>query len=79
MGKSYNISELYGAYSEKQRAKLSELYELIVASSEETLSQSLKWNQLSFTSVNGTPVRIDRFSETEVALFVHCQTTLIEQ
>ncbi|MBL1223534.1 DUF1801 domain-containing protein [Enterococcus sp. BWR-S5] len=79
MQQKYTILELYGQYSELQKAKLSELYELITTSGEESLNQSLKWNQLSFAAKNGTPVRIDRYSEEEVALFVHCQTTLVEQ
>lgn len=79
MQQKYTILELYGQYSELQKAKLSELYELIMTSGEEELNQSLKWNQLSFAAKNGTPVRIDRYSEEEVALFVHCQTTLVEQ
>ncbi|WP_321388546.1 DUF1801 domain-containing protein [uncultured Enterococcus sp.] len=79
MQQKYTILELYGKYSELQKAKLSELYELIMISGEEELNQSLKWNQLSFAAKNGTSVRIDRYSEEEVALFVHCQTTLVEQ
>lgn len=40
---------------------------------------SIKWGQLSFASPLGTPIRIDRFDDERIALFVHCQTTLVEQ
>ncbi|WP_086349990.1 hypothetical protein [Candidatus Enterococcus clewellii] len=79
MKPAYDIFELYANYSTEQKEKLAELYELIVTSVDEELTQSLKWNQLSFASSNGTPVRIDRYSDDEIALLVHCQTTLVEQ
>lgn len=79
MKTSYDVFTLYDQYSVEQKQKLFELYELILSASEEELVQSLKWNQLSFASKQGTPVRIDRFSENEVALFVPCQTTLVEE
>lgn len=41
--------------------------------------ESIKWGQLSYKTKNGTPIRIDKFSEGKVALFVNCQTTLVEQ
>ena len=43
------------------------------------LTPSLKWNQLSFSSKKGTPIRVDRFSEGIIGIFVHCQTTLVEE
>lgn len=79
METSYDVFTLYDQYSVEQKQKLFELYELISSASEKELVQSLKWNQLSFASKQGTPVRIDRFSEDEVALFVPCQTTLVEE
>lgn len=44
-----------------------------------TIQESLKWKQLSFSSKNGTPIRIDRFSDLQIGLFVHCQTTLVDE
>lgn len=46
---------------------------------DKTIQESLKWKQLSFSSKNDTPIRIDRFSDSQIGLFVHCQTTLVEE
>lgn len=46
-------------------------------SPEESLSESLKWNQPSYTSKGASPIRIDRFGEDKIALLFHCQTTLV--
>lgn len=76
------IEELYPTYSKKVKSKLIELKQLIrkVASESGNLSikEELKWGQLSFSTKDGTPIRIDRFSDNQVALLVHCQTTLVE-
>lgn len=83
MNKNYNILEIYNNYTDLQQGKLIELKQLImnVASNlgDITIQESLKWKQLSFSSQNGTPIRIDRFSESQIGLFVHCQTTLVEE
>ncbi|PFV82889.1 hypothetical protein COL05_09335 [Bacillus sp. AFS059628] len=44
-----------------------------------TIQESLKWKQLSLSSKNGTSIRIDRFSDSQISLFVHCQTTLVDE
>lgn len=76
-----NIQEFYPRYSEPITSKLTELQQLIWQVAKEqkhTISESAKWGQLSFASKKGTPIRIDQFSDNEIALLVHCQTTLIE-
>lgn len=76
-----NIQEFYPQYSQTIINKLTELQQLIWQVAEEqgtTLSESAKWGQLSFAAKKGTPIRIDQFSDKQIALLVHCQTTLIE-
>lgn len=76
-----NIQEFYPQYSQTIINKLTELQQLIWQVAEEqgtTLSESAKWGQLSFAAKKGTPIRIDQFSDNQIALLVHCQTTLIE-
>ncbi|EUJ27446.1 hypothetical protein MFLO_13343 [Listeria floridensis FSL S10-1187] len=49
--------------------------------SSEPLTESLKWGQPTYSTLaskSGTPIRIDRFEDDQVAIFVHCQTSLIE-
>ena len=49
-----------------------------------TIEETLKWGQMSYLThqpKSGTTIRIDRYhSESEqVALFVHCKTTLVDR
>ncbi|WP_438786601.1 DUF1801 domain-containing protein [Enterococcus sp. DIV0756] len=76
-----DIQTFYPTYSAQEKQKLIELQNLIheiAGESDIQLVESAKWGQLSFATPNGTPIRIDRFSDTQVALFVHCQTHLID-
>lgn len=76
-----NIQKFYPDYSQTTTRKLTELQQLIWQVADEqgiTLSESAKWGQLSFAAKKGTPIRIDQFSDNQIALLVHCQTTLIE-
>ncbi len=76
-----NLQEFYPTYSEAMIAKLTELQQLIWTVANEqgnAVSESSKWGQLSIASSKGTPIRIAKFSDDEIGLFVHCQTTLIE-
>lgn len=45
----------------------------------EDIVENLKWQQPTYTARTGTPIRIAPFDELHGAIFVHCQTTLIEQ
>lgn len=79
------VAEVFESYPQEIRLRLLELRKLIFTVAEETdgvgpLTETLKWGQPSYlTSISGsgTTVRIDRFCERDVAIFVHCQTTLI--
>lgn len=79
--KTTDIQAFYPKYSVLEKQKLTEVQDLIHKVAEESdidITESVKWGQLSFATPNGTPIRIDKFSDTQVALFVHCQTHLIE-
>ncbi len=69
--------------------KLAELAEIIQETATELsvlvasggLQETLKWGQRSFLPKKGgvgTTVRIAQASDTEVAMYVHCQTTLVD-
>ncbi|WP_265459644.1 DUF1801 domain-containing protein [Enterococcus sp. HY326] len=77
-----DVQEFYPNYSESIVDKLSELQKLIwsIATEQQiNLTELPKWGQLSIAAKNGTPIRIDKFSDNEIALFVHCQTNLLEK
>lgn len=76
-----SIHNFYPNYTSSEQGKLSELQTLIHKVADESnieIAESSKWGQLSFATPYGTPIRIDKFSDTQIALFVNCQTTLIE-
>lgn len=76
-----DIQALYPKYSALEKQKLTEMQNLIHKVADESdieISEGVKWGQLSFATPNETPIRIDKFSDTQIALFVHCQTHLIE-
>ncbi|AQY51388.1 hypothetical protein PWEIH_10903 [Listeria weihenstephanensis FSL R9-0317] len=69
-------------YPDPYRERLLEIRELIMELAKQvvpiaTVAESLKWSQPSYVVKGGTPIRIDRFEEENIALFFHCQTTLI--
>lgn len=76
-------------YPDVQKSKLLRLRHLIFETAAETdgvgqLTETLKWGQPSYLTEDtksGSTIRIDRVkgSETQIALFVHCQTNLISQ
>ncbi|MEQ8671961.1 MAG: DUF1801 domain-containing protein [Aggregatilineales bacterium] len=82
------IQEAFYAYPDAIRNKLLALRQMIfdVASDTDEVGQieeTLKWGQPSYLTVNpksGTTIRIDQVSpqENRYAMFVHCQTTLID-
>ena len=44
------------------------------------IEESLKWGQPTYSTIEtktGTPIRLDRFGADKIAIFFHCQTTLI--
>lgn len=82
-----NVAAIFEHYPERFRKPLLALRELIFTTASEIaivgeLEESLKWNQPSYaTKVTkaGSPIRIDRFGSENIALFFHCQTTLVEE
>lgn len=81
------VAAVYEGYPPKLRRRLLELRALIfeIAASTEgvgTIEETLKWGQPSYVTSqtkSGTTIRIDkRKSPGEYAMYVHCQTTLIE-
>ena len=79
-----SVKKKFEGYSSENREALLKIRELIFDTSKELspnekLVESLKWNQPSYSSKNGTPIRLDSFGADKVAIFFHCQTHLIEQ
>ena len=83
---SAEVLSVIEGYPDKIRDRLLEIRELVyqVANEREEigpLTETLKWSQPSFlteVSGSGTTVRIDRHTDNEVAIFFHCQTSLVE-
>lgn len=82
-----NIAAIFDHYPEQFREPLLMLRGLIFNTAAELptvgiVEESLKWNQPSYAtkgSKSGSPIRIDRFGDEKIAIFFHCQTTLVEE
>lgn len=82
-----SVATVFEQYPEKYRKPLAALRELIFDTAANltvvgALEESLKWHQPSYAtkvSKSGSPIRIDRFGAEKIALFFHCQTTLVEE
>ena len=71
------------------RARMKSLRALILETASENssigpLEETLKWNETAFLTTStgsGTTIRINahKKSETEYAMYVHCQTDLVER
>ncbi|MPQ21460.1 DUF1801 domain-containing protein [Carnobacterium divergens] len=85
--KNEAVATVFKQYPENYRNSLLEVRQLIFDTANQLaevgeIEESLKWNQVSYATnqtKSGTPIRLDRFGENQIALFVHCQTTLIEE
>ena len=85
-GTGADVLRVIEGYPDKIRARLLEIRELVHQVANECeeigpLTETLKWSQPSFlteVSGSGTTVRIDRHTDNEVAIYFHCQTTLVE-
>jgi hypothetical protein len=76
-------------YSAAVQKKLTQLRSLILATARETdgvgaTEETLKWNQFSFLtseSASGSTIRIDgsRKEPAKLAMYVHCQSGLIDE
>ncbi|MBQ0688214.1 DUF1801 domain-containing protein [Providencia rettgeri] len=80
------VNLVFGSYPIQYQKVLLMIRELIFRTAAEnkkvgTITEALKWGQPSYQTIetgSGTTIRIGRFNQSSVALFVHCQTTLID-
>ena len=80
------VAEKFASYSPDVREKLLALRALVLETAAVTpgvgrIEETLKWGQPSYLTPetrSGTTVRIDAYPGGGVAMFVHCQTNLVE-
>ncbi|MBI9049418.1 MAG: DUF1801 domain-containing protein [Anaerolineaceae bacterium] len=80
------VAAVFNRYPKKMQTKLLFLRQFIFETAAKTegvgeLEETLKWGQpayLTTKSKSGSTIRIDRSSNTKFAMYVHCQTALIE-
>lgn len=80
------VEECISSYPESHQRQLLQLRELVFQVAEELqatggIEETLKWGQPSYLPMKprvGSTVRLGRFDDTHVALYFHCQTTLVE-
>lgn len=77
------VDNTFMEYPSLYRKRLLELRELIFDIGDRIdktnkIEESLKWGQPSYTCEGASPIRIDRFEKDKIAMFFHCQTTLVE-
>ena len=82
------VARVFAGYPAKLRKKLMRLRQLIFDTASKTegvgkLEETLKWGEpayLTAESKSGSTIRIDRkkSSETQYAMYFHCQTDLVE-
>lgn len=80
-----DVKAVYDSFSDTQLTALLAIRELILNTANTLpqigeLEESLKWQQPTYSTKlkTGTPIRLFTFGD-KIALFVHCQTTLVEQ
>ncbi len=83
-----DVASVFDGYSKAVRTKMLALRALIFDTAAKTdgvgtLEETLKWGQPSYLTSetkNGTTVRIDALKDApgQYALFVHCQTNLVD-
>lgn len=83
------LAAVFDAYPAALRSRLIRLRDLVFEVASETdgvgaIEETLKWGQPSYVTSktgSGTTVRIDRVkgADDEYAVFVHCQTDLIDR
>lgn len=84
---SDEVRAVFDSYPEKYQKPLLIIRELIFKVASETdgvglINETLKWGQPSYFTVetrSGTAIRLGRFEDSYLAVFVHCQTTLIDK
>lgn len=81
-----SVDKVFNSYPVEYREPLMQIRELIynVASKIPKvgeLEESLKWGQPTYSTVKtkaGSPIRLDRFGQDKIAIFFHCQTSLVD-
>ncbi|WP_271000819.1 DUF1801 domain-containing protein [Listeria seeligeri] len=81
------IENLFSNYEEPYKSALLEIRELIFSTAEKIpeagkLTESLKWRQPTYSTLDtksGTPIRIDRFGDDNIAIFFNCHTVLVDR
>lgn len=81
-----NVKRVYDSYPLEYRQPLLQMRELIYNVANQIpevgiIEESLKWGQPTYSTIqtkSGSPIRLDRFGEDEIAILFHCQTSLIE-
>jgi hypothetical protein len=86
--KDQQVRSVFARYPDGLRRRLMELRQLIIDTAMQTdgvgaITETLKWNEPAYLpkkSNVGTTIRINvlKGSPTRYAMFVHCQTTLID-
>ncbi|PHM33120.1 DUF1801 domain-containing protein [Xenorhabdus innexi] len=83
---SHAVRSVFEHYPEGFQQPLLKVRELIFEVAAKTegvglITEALKWGQPSYLTLEtgaGTTIRLDRFGDSHIAIFVHCQTTLID-
>ena len=80
------VENRFAAYAEPMRDRLLALRALIFETAATTdgvgaIEETLKWNEPAYLTKTGTTIRINahKKSETDYALYVHCQTDLLDR
>ncbi len=79
------VEDIFLNYPEKLRDSLLQMREIIfqvAAQQDIQIMETLRWWQPSYLPIQskvGTTIRIDQFSECEVAIFFNCKTTIVEE
>lgn len=78
-----DVATAFAAFPEAERAALLSLRGLIFETAAELglapPQESLKWGQPSYASKGGTPLRLGLPKTGGIALYAHCQTTVIAE
>ncbi|MBD2810315.1 DUF1801 domain-containing protein [Xenorhabdus sp. Vera] len=83
---SNEVQSVFNHYPKLYQMRLLMIRELIFDVASKTqgvglITEDLKWGQPSYLTLetgSGTTIRLDRFGDSHVAIFVHCQTTLVD-
>lgn len=78
------VENIFLGYSEPLRSTLLEIREMIFVQTvllNIPITETIRWWQPSYIPVaknTGTTIRIDKFGDTQVALFFNCKTTIVQ-